>query len=238
MNRILDSSIYCSLGSHPTDHTRKALRSLLLDYTRESKEEKLSLLANHLKFSSTFKCPQMTSPHILVSNDVKDLFTSIPTAYTLNIVHELLYTDRTIPERAKLSLFQIVQLVSFCMLEGNFFQFRGRYFGQKGSSAKMGSPLSPVLAEVFMEHLEDQAFSKADHSTLPHALKRYVDDIFVVIESRRDFLNFLNALFPNIISFTIEKEVCGRLPFLDFLVMRTSEGLKTRVYRKPTHSDR
>ncbi|KFD59965.1 hypothetical protein M514_11334 [Trichuris suis] len=180
-----------------------------------------------------------TSPtDILVSYDLKDLFTSIPIPYTLNILHELLYTDSTLPGRTKLSPFQMVQLVSFCMLEGNFFHFQGRYFRQQGG-APMGSPLSPVLAEVFMERLEDHAFSKADHNILPHLFKRYVDDIFVIIESGREetFLNFLNALFPNIISFTIEKEVCGRLPFLDSLVMRTSEGLKTRVYRKQTHSD-
>ncbi|KFD51934.1 hypothetical protein M513_07263 [Trichuris suis] len=59
MNHLLDSSTYCSLRSDPTDRTRKALRSLLLDYARQSKEDKLSRLANHLKYSSTFKCPEM-----------------------------------------------------------------------------------------------------------------------------------------------------------------------------------
>ncbi|KFD50626.1 hypothetical protein M513_08433 [Trichuris suis] len=104
----------------------------------------------------------------------------------------------------------------------------------------MGSPLSPVLAELFMEHLEDKAFSEADKKILPRLFKRYVDDIFVIIESSREdnFLNFFNRLFPNTISFTIEKEVSGKLPFLDSLVIRMPERLKTNVYRKPTHSDR
>ncbi|KFD61327.1 hypothetical protein M514_26460 [Trichuris suis] len=52
------------------------------------------------------------------------------------------------------------------------------------------------------------------------------DDIFVIIESGKEeaFLNYLNSLFPDIISFTIEKEMSGG-------------QLKTTVYRKPTHSN-
>ncbi|KFD61049.1 hypothetical protein M514_08438 [Trichuris suis] len=36
----------------------------------------------------------------------------------------------------------------------------------------------------------------------------------------------------------MEKEVSGKLPFLDSLVIRMPERVKTNVYRKPTHSDR
>ncbi|KFD49825.1 hypothetical protein M513_09292 [Trichuris suis] len=64
--------------------------------------------------------------------------------------------------------------------------------------------------------------------------------IFVIIESGQEdrFLTILNPLFDNTLSFTIEKEVGGRLPFLDSLVIRSSDCFKTTVYRKPTHSDR
>ncbi|KFD54747.1 hypothetical protein M513_04447 [Trichuris suis] len=51
-------------------------------------------------------------------------------------------------------------------------------------------------------------------------------------------LEHLNSLFLNCISFTIEKETRCRLPFLDALVIRSKNRLKTTVYRKPTHSDR
>ncbi|KFD44952.1 hypothetical protein M513_14171 [Trichuris suis] len=64
--------------------------------------------------------------------------------------------------------------------------------------------------------------------------------IFVIIESAQGdrFLSFLSELFPSTISFTIEKEVGGRLPFLDSFVIRSSDCFKTAVYRKPTHPDR
>ncbi|KFD48576.1 hypothetical protein M513_10510 [Trichuris suis] len=78
--------------------------------------------------------------------------------------------------------------------------------------APMGSPLSPVLAEVFMKFLEDVAFSTADTSIIPTVFKRYVDDVFAVIKSGKEeiFLEHLNSIFPNHISFTIEKEENGR----------------------------
>ncbi|KFD60110.1 hypothetical protein M514_27726, partial [Trichuris suis] len=77
-----------------------------------------------------------------------------------------------------------------------------------------------------MEHLEGKAFSEGDKNILPRLFKRYVDDIFVMLESGKEeaFLNYLNSLFPDTISFTIEKEMSGQL--------------KTTVYRKPTHSNR
>ena len=41
------------------------------------------------------------------------------------------------------------------------------------------------------------------------------------------------------IEFTMESEVNGKLPFLDTIVTKQTDGrLVTNVYRKPTHSDR
>ncbi|KFD66276.1 hypothetical protein M514_21563 [Trichuris suis] len=52
------------------------------------------------------------------------------------------------------------------------------------------------------------------------------------------FLEILNCEFPNMITFKIKKEVEGKIPFLDILIIRSQVGIKTTVYRKPTHSDK
>ncbi|KFD65050.1 hypothetical protein M514_22767 [Trichuris suis] len=166
--------------------------------------------------------------------DVKDLFTSVPIPYTLNVLQEL-YADDSLPQRTKLSPFEIVQLASFCMLEGKFFHFQGRFYRQEGG-ASMGSPLSPVLADVSMERLEGKAFSEGDKNILPRFFKRYVDDIFVIIESGKEeaFLNYLNSLFPNTISFTIEKEMSENgypSQFLHWVMQETIESSR-RVHKK------
>ncbi|KFD62914.1 hypothetical protein M514_24954 [Trichuris suis] len=198
-----------------------------------------SSVKNSRQFCAEIKMITLRPSDILVSYDVKDLFTSIPMDITLNALENLLDKDSTLSQRTSLKAFHVKKLVSFCMKEANYFRFGEQCFMQN-SGAPMGSSLSPVLAEVFMEHLEERAFSTANESIVPVLFKRYVDDVFAITKSGEDeaFLNHLNSLFPACISFTIEKEEDGRLPFLDALIIKEGDRLKTTVYRKPTHSDR
>ncbi|KFD58134.1 hypothetical protein M513_00897 [Trichuris suis] len=103
----------------------------------------------------------------------------------------------------------------------------------------MSSPLSPVLAEFFMEHLEQRAFACDNFTRRVKFFKRYVDDIFAIVKKGHEsFLHNLNGLFTEHIKFTIEKEHGSRLPFLDALVIKDGHKLKTAVYRKQTNTDR
>uniref|UniRef100_A0A5S6QN06 Reverse transcriptase domain-containing protein n=1 Tax=Trichuris muris TaxID=70415 RepID=A0A5S6QN06_TRIMR len=70
--------------------------------------------------------------------------------------------------------------------------------------------------------------------------KRYVDDIFVIIEEGKEvaLLEHLNVLFPGKIIFTMEREEKGKLAFLDSLVIRDQGHIITKVFRKPTNSER
>ncbi|KFD61300.1 hypothetical protein M514_26548 [Trichuris suis] len=198
-----------------------------------------SYVKNSKEFCNEIRHFHISSSEILVSYDVKDLFTSIPITRTLDILETLLVTDVNLTHRTNLSPFHILKLVSFSMKEGNYFRFQEEFF-QQNNGAPMGSPLSPIFAEIFMEHLEEEAFNNKIAPTNPRLFKRYVDDIFAIVEVGKEelLLEHLNCLFPNCISFTIEKETRGRLPFLDALVIRSKNRLKTTVYRKPTHSDR
>ena len=68
---------------------------------------------------------------------------------------------------------------------------------------------------------------------------RYVDDTFTAIhkdeiDAFHDHLNEQNAD----IQFTKEIAENGKRPFLDCLVSRDNNELRTTVYRKPTHTDR
>ena len=66
--------------------------------------------------------------------------------------------------------------------------------------------------------------------------KRYVDDIFILVEKREHldlFKDYLNSKHNNI-NFTSEIEVEGKIPFLDILIDRADEKIVTSVYRKPT----
>ena len=86
----------------------------------------------------------------------------------------------------------------------------------------MGSSVSPVVANIYMEMFEELALTTAPHA--PRIWKRYVDDTFCIMEAEHvdHFLNHLNDLRPTI-KFTMEQEKDGNLPFLDTLLSRTKK---------------
>ena len=99
----------------------------------------------------------------------------------------------------------------------------------------MGSPLGPILADIFLGFLETFHLKKCDSS--PSHFFRFVDDTFAVFsspESIQPFLRSLNSLHPNL-RFTCELENHSSLPFLDVLVQRADSGqILTSVFRKRT----
>ena len=101
----------------------------------------------------------------------------------------------------------------------------------------MGSPVSPVLANLYIELFEDRALSTAVN---PQMVERFVDDTFVILkqDKKEEFLQHINSVDPAIQFTTEEQKQDGSMPFLDILVTPQEDGtLTTRVYRKPTHTD-
>ena len=101
----------------------------------------------------------------------------------------------------------------------------------------MGSPVSVVVEEIVMQHVEERALATCQQ-TIPLWL-HYVDNTFtaVYIDPIDAFPEHLNEQNADI-QFTKEIEENGKLPFLDCLVSCDNNELRTTVYRKPTHTDR
>ena len=101
----------------------------------------------------------------------------------------------------------------------------------------MGSPISPLIANIFMEEFEVQALSS--FSQPPSLWLRFVDDTFVInkAEHSQNLLQHINSQDPHI-QFTVEPTQQGSLPFLDTLItIQPDNTFSTTVYRKPTHTD-
>ena len=103
----------------------------------------------------------------------------------------------------------------------------------------MGSPLSPVVANLFMEDFESRALAFAPLK--PKVWKQFVDDTFINWshgqEELKAFHQHLNNQFDSI-KFTMETENEGSLPFLDVLISRNNNGsFSHRVFRKKTHTE-
>ena len=99
----------------------------------------------------------------------------------------------------------------------------------------MGSPVAPLLDDIFMIELE--------RSLIPNLRKKffwrcYVDDTicFVKIGSTEYIRSVLNSFHKNI-QFTYEVESNVKLPFLDMLPMQNHNDITATVYRKDINSD-
>ena len=135
-----------------------------------------------------------------------------------------------------MSVNHIIKLLEFC-LNSTSFTYQGQFY-QQVEGAAMGSPLSPIVANIYMEKFEEEALATAPHP--PSLWKRYVDDTFVIQkeEHSNEFLQHINSIEEKI-KFTAEStRADGAMPFLDTLVTPRRDGsLETRVYRKPTHTN-
>ena len=104
----------------------------------------------------------------------------------------------------------------------------------------MGSPLSPLLAEIYMSHFEDMILNRENKFfECIKFWKHYVDDILVVWSgSERQinlFNNYLNSIYPKI-QFTTE---IGNksIPFLDLQISIINNHFEYQIYRKPSFTD-
>ena len=115
------------------------------------------------------------------------------------------------------------------------FIFNNEIYDQT-DSISMGSPLAPILANLFMGYHENDWIEKAQVAKSTF-YNRYVDDIFVVFEPELDaetFHTYSNTKHKNI-KFTYEKKIENKLPFLDILISN-NENLQTSVFHKKTYT--
>ena len=104
--------------------------------------------------------------------------------------------------------------------------------------AAMGSPLSPIVANLYMEDFEMRALNTAPQP--PLMWKRFADDTCVIIKAtqQQSFLNHINSIDKNIQFTSEEPRPDGAIPFLDILLTPGEDGkITTSVFRKPIHTD-
>ena len=190
---------------------------------------------NSPKFSNEIGDINIQDDETMVSFDVVSLFTAIPVDKACSYIRKKLEDDTFLHSRTSLDIDDIISLLNF-VLSNNYFIYNNDIYKQIRGCA-MGSTVSPVVADLCMEEIEETAIDSTP--VAPKVWKRYVDDSFCIIkkDAVTSFHESLNSIDPHI-SFTIEHESNSQLSFLDTLVSRDNGKLIVDVYRKSTDTDR
>ena len=163
----------------------------------------------------------------MISLDVTSLFTNVP----IDLV-----TDGTekrwnlIKCATNLPLQEFQKGIEF-LIKNTFLQFGNKYHHQV-FGIPMGSPISPMLADLALKDLEEVVLQKIRSKI--HSYYRYVDDTFSIMpknmikETIENFKSYHSRL-----NFTYELVFDNTLPFLNFLIVKNKDGtIEINWYRK------
>ena len=171
----------------------------------------------------------------MLSFDVVSLFTAMSADKACDYISNKLLKDDSLSSRTSLDRNEIISLLNF-ILSNDYFIYDDKIYKQIHGCAK-GSPVSPVVAKLGMEAMEEVAINTS--KVQPKVWKRYVDDSFCIIKrvAVNSFHTTLNPIDPHI-SFPIKEESDRQIAFLDTLVSLKDNTITIDVYRKATHTER
>ena len=189
-----------SLGTYPCPseifHSIYS-RSRLTKISQHPVKDSFEFCEHVDKFAALKNC---SSVH-LCSFDVVSLFTNVPLQEVVQVCLNTLYRDEdvappTVPE-------ELLKKLLFKAMSEVDFSFDGQLY-QQADGVAMGSPLGPILANIFVGHLE----SSIPKHQFPLLYDRFVDDTFSNFSNSTGvdvFFRKLNSLHPNV-QFTMEME--------------------------------
>ena len=170
---------------------------------------------------------------IMVSFDVKSLFTNIPVDFVIDLILSKIYHSDLSKTFHGLTKRQLRTLLVW-MTKRTIFNFYGNSYDQIDGIA-MGSPIAPAFTDIFMNWIIEKT---TEFSVQPFMFYGYVDYCFAVFPNRVSALKFyhdLNTIHKDV-KFTYELEHNKQLAFLDVGLDNSTGSIELSVHRKPTHT--
>jgi len=196
----------------------------------------LPVCASHINNSfdlcRTLSGSKIDNNQVLVSFDVVSLFTNVPLDLALlSIERRWTHIERS----TKIPKNELLTAVRF-VLSSTYFTFNNIIYKQTYGTP-MGSPLSPIIADIVMQDLETNVLNSINIH-LPFYY-RYVDDIVFATQDTK--VNYILETFNNYhqrIKFTVEKENNRCLSFLDLLLIVKDNTIIIDWFHKKSFSGR
>ena len=106
-------------------------------------------VSNSSEFADDIKKIKLEEGECIISYDVSAIFTYIPVQSAKEATKKKLEQDTELYQRTSLSINNVLELLELCLCN-TYFLFKGQFYEQTQRAA-LGSPVSPIVANVYME---------------------------------------------------------------------------------------
>jgi len=187
---------------------------------------------NSFEFFNLLSEKRVENDDVLISLDVTSLFTNVPLNLAMDGIESrwpLIQPHTKIPKDEFLFAIKFI-------FSSTYFTFNNVIYKQTFGTP-MGSPLSPVIADIVMRDLENDCLRKLNFELTLYY--RYVDDIVLTspVEKIDLILNTFNTYHKRL-KFTIELEDNRSINFLDLRLTITNNIIYIDWFQKKTFSGR
>ena len=196
---------------------------------------------HHLRDSTDLKSKLeqvvIPSTHCLISFDLTNMYTNIPSSEAIALAGDRLHADPKLKERTPIRPDDIIRLLKLD-IELAYFRYDGEFYSQPRGLG-MGKSTSSPLSDIFMEDFEQKALASFPHQDAIIFWLRKADDTLVAVhkDHAEGLFTHINGIHPDI-KWTKEEEVDGSIHMLDVNIKRNMNGtLAFDVFRKPTHTN-
>jgi hypothetical protein len=168
----LESRPICANSNHPTKQISEYLHTTLLPTAKNS----FSYLDNSYELTKLLKNVTVTPGTIIITADIKSLYTRIPTTEGPRIVSSS--TGNNIDK------INTIDTLLSLVLNNNIFTFNDEYYKQINGTA-MGTIMAPTYANCYLKSKEENGLKhwlQPDHPNLK-IYKRYIDDILCIFDN-------------------------------------------------------
>ncbi|XP_023725557.1 uncharacterized protein LOC111874349 [Cryptotermes secundus] len=191
-------------------------------------------ITNTLNFANNISKLKLNPEHKLLTMDIKDLYVNIPINDVIHITNDSLIQNH-IDKTTKDEIIKILQMI----LNQNYFQYNDKFY-KPNSGVAMGSPLSSLMAEVFLQHFEQRKVKLLLEDKRIIYYNRYVDDIIMIYNRSKITPQYILDQFNkqnNNLQFTLNEEDNNQITYLDLQLTNNHGQVRMEIFRKPTSTD-
>ena len=216
--------------SHIMDEILKPLTSNISSYIKDTR---------HFLQYLDRQTPEIDD--ILVTFDIKSLYTNLKHNLVKTAIAYWLTETDTVDNRFTVNM--ILEGIDI-IIKNNTFKFNGNWYKMKVGIG-MGNRAGCTIACLTVAYLEEKMyaqiriqFDELTSELIKSALKRFIDDCFLLWKKQYGDINLLHGLLNSMddkIQYTMETSET-QIPFLDVLVIKQGCEIQTDIFYKKTDS--